>query len=574
MAPSTSRASSVARITSKRTATVWAALACAGAAVVLPGVAVAQAVVQRLPPPEEEALREALQALARNPEDMASLLIAGRSALVLGDSDAALGFFSRARDIDPGSDQALAGIAAVQVRRNDAVTAIALFDNVGPQALADPTIAAERALAYDLVGAQDRAQELYRAIMAKSPSEELVRRLSLSQAISGDREASEATLLPLLQRQNKSAWRTRAFALAILGADDEAVTVANAVMPAGLAREMEPFLRIMGRLTRAQQAAAANLGQFPGSNEIGRDTPEIAAYAAAPPTRTARRSPGEGLVPKGEPLGGPARQAAASPRREASAPPAARPDPRAEQPERLARQAATLRDQQQQRRRDGQADRADSPAPEPTPSPGLAAASPTPTPTSPPSARPEVATPVPAELPAQAAAQSPAPQSESNAATGFDLAQVPGTIRDEPVKQPVREPDFASAFGDIGKPDAKPEAEAASGAVDVTAIKPARPEPEDPPPPPHPARIWVQLGVGRDVDALAFDWRRLKRKYEILDGRDAYRAVLGQTNRMITGPFASRAEAMKMVTALKEEGHDSLIWRSGDGEEVVLLPDG
>ncbi|MXP10118.1 SPOR domain-containing protein [Pseudoblastomonas halimionae] len=544
-----------------------AALVCAGAAFALPEMAVAQEVVQRLPPPEEQALKEALQALARNPDDMRSLLIAGRSALVLGDSDAALGFFSRARDLDPGSDEALAGIAAVQVRRNDPVAAIALFDNVGEQALGDPVIDAERALAYDLVGAQGRAQTLYRAVMARSSSEELIRRLALSLAISGDREGSEATLLPLLQRQNKSAWRTRAFSLAILGASDEAVTVANAVMPAGLAREMEPFLRIMERLTRAQQAAAANLGRFPGSSEIGRDTPEIAAYAAQPPVRKPRRSAGDGLVPKGEPLGGPPRRAsAAAPSRQSSegqttAPPASRTD----EPDRLARQAATLRDQEEQRRREGPTGRSNPPATGPVAE----------NTTQPPA--PTVAEPVvqaPSQAPAQDVAQSPVREPSPTAGPGFDLATVPGTIRDEPVQEPAREPDFASAFGDIGKPDAMPEAEASSGAVDVTAIKPARPEPEDPPPPPNPARIWVQLGIGRDVDALAFDWRRLKRKYEILDGRDAYRSVLGQTNRMVTGPFASRAEAMKMVNALKEEGHESLVWRSGDGEEVVLLPDG
>ena len=183
MAPSIFRASSAARTTSKPLRTTLAALACAGAAPVLPFAIQAQEVVQRLPSAEERALTEALQTLARNPNERRALLTAGRSALALGDTDAALGFFSRLRDLDPGSSDALAGLAAVQVRRNEPVLALSLFDNVGDDALRDLSIVAERGLAYDLVGDQARAQAIYREALAVTRSEELVRRLSLSQAI-------------------------------------------------------------------------------------------------------------------------------------------------------------------------------------------------------------------------------------------------------------------------------------------------------------------------------------------------------------------------------------------------------
>lgn len=547
MAPSIFRASSVARTTSKPLRTTLAALACAGAALVLPVAIQAQEVVQRLPSAEERALTEALQTLARNPNERRALLTAGRSALALGDTDAALGFFSRLRDLDPGSSDALAGLAAVQVRRNEPVLALSLFDNVGDDALRDLSIVAERGLAYDLVGDQARAQAIYREALAVTRSEELVRRLSLSQAIAGDREASEATLLPLLQRQNKAAWRTRAFALAILGASDEAVTVANAVMPAGLAREMEPFLRIMPRLTAAQQAAAANLGQFPRSSQIGRDTPEIAAYVRSPQSAAqGRRQPGDGLVPQGQPFGPDAGTTQAS-----------RPEPadavtRDSDGEVLARQATTLRDRQS--RTAVPRERTDSaPAADPAPS-------------NPETRAGEVSR---STLPTQEQGAAAPVEQPVQPSAGFDLSQVPSTTREEPVAEP--EPDFASAFGDFARPTVDPDA--SEGGVDVTGIEPARPQPEDPPPPPNPARIWVQLGIGRDVDALAFDWRRLQRRHAQLEGRDGYRAGLGQTNRMVTGPFASRAEAMDLVNALKEAGHDSLVWRSEEGEEVILLPD-
>lgn len=557
MAPSTSRASSAVRTTSKLLRSALVALAFAGAPLVLPSGVQAQEVVQRLPSAEERALTEALQTLARNPRNSRALLTAGRSALALGDNDAALGFFSRARDVDPGSDDAMAGLAAVQVQRNEPVLAIALFDNVGPDALRDIAIVAEHGLAYDLVGDQARAQAIYRSALGVTRSDELLRRLSLSQAISGDREASEATLLPLLQRQDKAAWRVRAFALAILGASDEAVTVVEAMMPAGLAREMEPFLRIMPRLTRAQQAAAANLGRFPSTGAIGRDTPEIAAYVAGPQTAPPpRRQAGAGLVPQGAPLGqaAPATQARrAEPvrRSEPAATVAAGPD-RDSDGEVLARQAATLRDRQTSASRNGAIGPVAAPS---EPAPADSASSPQPT----------RFTLPPATRSAQAEESAPA----ADPAPAFDLSRLPSTPREEPAPEP--EPDFASVFADIGRPVV--DASASEGGVDVTAIVAAKPAPAEPPPPAHPARIWVQLGVGQDLDALAFDWRRLQRRHDELEGRDGYRASLGRTNRMITGPFASRADALAVVNALKEAGHDSLVWQSEEGEEVILLPE-
>lgn len=592
MAPSTSRASSVVRTTSKPLRSALAVLALAGAPLAMPAVVQAQGVVQRLPSAEERALTEALQILARNPDNARALLTAGRSALALGDVDAALGFFSRARDADPGSGDALAGIAAVQVRRGDPVGAIGLFDAAGEDALRDLAIMAERGLAYDMVGDQARAQAIYRQALGVTRSDELLRRLSLSQAISGNRDASEATLLPLLQRQDKAAWRTRAFALAILGASDEAVTVTDAVMPAGLAREMEPFLRIMPRLTRAQQAAAANLGRFPSATIIGRDTPEIAAYVGGPQSAPQpRRQAGQGLVPQGRPLGDPGGETQA--RRSEPAQPA-RTAPSAattgsSESERLARQAMSLRERQRRAAEQRTAVTAASPTQPPvsdTPAPSVPAASsaampserqetPFTLPTETQTAQIEpveiraAETPTAASLPSATAASPPA----SAAVPGFDLAQVPSSTQAEAVAEPAS--DFASVFGDIGKPAL--DAAASEGGVDVTGIRPARPAPPaaaDPPPPANPARTWVQLGIGRDVGALAFDWRRLQRRHGQLAGRDAYRVPLGQTNRMVTGPFASRAEALQLVNALKEEGHESLVWRSEEGEELTLLPDG
>src|SRR5690606_12488554 len=153
------------------------------------------------------------------------------------------------------------------------------------------------------------------------------------QAIAGDQQASEATLLPLLQRRDLAAYRTRAFALAIMGKADEAVSIAETMLPERLSDRISPYLRYMPRLTRSQQAAAANLGVFPQAAEIGRDDPAIAANGgqagAPPPVRTADAR----LVPAGEPLGSPPRGDSAPPLvRAAVQPPQVPPSPPAPAP--------------------------------------------------------------------------------------------------------------------------------------------------------------------------------------------------------------------------------------------------
>lgn len=120
--------------------------------------------------------------------------------------------------------------------------------------------------------------------------------------------------------------------------------------------------------------------------------------------------------------------------------------------------------------------------------------------------------------------------------------------------------------------------------MDITSIEPPReapkaePKPEPPKakaPPPKPvvpSRHWVQVATGRDTEALAFDWRRVKRKAGgLLDKSKAHTAAWGQNNRLVAGPFGSAKEADEMVTQLKEKGVDSFRFTSARGEDVNLL---
>lgn len=269
-----------------------------------PGAALAQEVVQALPDPAEAELSDALRRLARSPTSLPALLAAADASLKLDDVDAAHGFYTRAKAQAPQDGRVAAGLGVVALREGDAMMALDLFAEAEAAGENLAPLAAERGLARDLVGDNAGAQVLYRQALARSSSNEVTRRLALSQAIAGDAAASEATLLPLLQRQDQAAFRTRAFALAILGQDEEAITIAETMLPARLARRLAPFLRYMPRLTRAQQASAANLGRFPPAAQIGRDDPRIARYARGEVTVATSRAPDSRLIPGGAPLGG------------------------------------------------------------------------------------------------------------------------------------------------------------------------------------------------------------------------------------------------------------------------------
>ena len=54
----------------------------------------------------------------------------------------------------------------------------------------------------------------------------------------------------------------------------------------------------------------------------------------------------------------------------------------------------------------------------------------------------------------------------------------------------------------------------------------------------NPARQWVQVATGGDAKALAFDFRRLAKKYPALfKGHDGGTSEWGKTRRLVVGPF-------------------------------------
>jgi len=261
---------------------------------------VARAVVQSLPSAASQKLNAALARLARDPRDVSAFVDAGDAASAMGDLEAAVGFYRRAEQFAASDPRVKAGLAHALVLQGKPADAIPLFAQADVGG-AGSAIAADRGLAYDLVGDTATAQRYYRSVLAQRDDDEARRRLGISLAIAGDEAGSEAMLMPLLRKQDKPAWRAHAFAQAIAGKTTEAVSTVNAILPGTLAQSVSPYLRYMPRLTAAQQAAAANLGKFPRASEIGHDDPAIAAFAPVGGARLA--SADAALIPQGKPLG-------------------------------------------------------------------------------------------------------------------------------------------------------------------------------------------------------------------------------------------------------------------------------
>lgn len=467
-------------------------------------------VVQPLPGPEVARLNAALQRLAGDPQSVDALIDAGTAAISIGDVDAAIGFFGRADELSPGNPRAKLGMAAGFMRSERPIEALRLFAEAEKAGVSSVELAGDRGLAFDLVGDNAHAQEQYRDALRRNADDAIIRRLALSQAISGDKAAFEKTLLPMLQRRDLSAYRARAFGLAILGNAAEAQQIVDAVMPKPMADQIAPYLRYMPQLTKAQQAAAANLGRFPQTGQIGRDDPRLAQFAtsAAPAARQA----GANLEPRGAPLGSNAPDARRRPDRAGSGPAAA--------------------------------------------SGATGASSTTAARASLPPGQPQS----PVRPTSQAVPQE-------NSARQGNLARVVALQTDAPATQPQ---DLDQAFSNFSLPSASDTTRSAN-AVDITRIKPPR-EVVSPPPPKYPERIWVQVATGRDLAALKFDWRRLTRQApELLGKQTPHTVPWGVANRLLAGPYATAAAAREAINALKQKGIDTFVFTSTEGQAVPEL---
>ena len=248
------------------------------------------------PTPDADALAEAMRRLGANPRDLASLIQAGELSLKLGDVNAAASLLKRAENVDPMNGRVKAGMARILLTQERPGEALRYFDQAVGYGLDAATFAGDRALAYDLIGEQERAQRDYRVALRTGRSEEIARRYALSLGISGRRKEALAEIDDQVRRNDRSAWRVRAFVLAMTGDVPGAEKIASTMMPGGMGTALAPFFARLAALPAADRAFAVHFGELrptPQRLADARMVPPLPPLApeAAPPVQVAAAEP-------------------------------------------------------------------------------------------------------------------------------------------------------------------------------------------------------------------------------------------------------------------------------------------
>ena len=586
----------------------------------LAGTALAQPVlaqpaqVQAIRPSSAEDLNNNLARLASNPRDVTALIGAGEAALDMDDARAAAGFFARADTLAPNNGKVKAGLGRVMLKNQNPGEALRLFDQATRLGFPEATLLSDRGLAKDMTGDQAGAQRDYQAALHRTPDDvELTHRYAASLGISGQVDAAERVLKPLLYKSDRAAWRYRAFILAMNNRQADAKKIAEQTMPSQLASAILPYMQKMPYLTAAQKAAAVHFGHFPANvgSTIAPITPTAPAFAsvtpAAPPasqpvtqmppsrpTKQDRRSRRTETATRLAQAEAPSRSA---PVQSQPAPGSAASQMRAPSPQRTMQAAAPAAHVQGPPAPGFESVPAQNTAPaNPAPSQlnaiTLAQAS-VPRTTAPPQvqaaspAQPAVPPPEPAPAPAPATQQQqidPAvtrsladiihaidvPESERRSSVvAVDLSEV---AQIQAARRAERDAAATTAAEKAKKAAAaKAKAEADAKAKQLAEEKKKAAE-EKARLAANPARNWLQVGTGANKGALAFTMKGLRKKYDSLEPQDAWVASWGRTNRLLVGPFSSFTRAKTLEEKLKAAGADVFAWKSDAGEEVERLP--
>lgn len=490
-------------------------------------------------------LRDAMRRISFSPSDADALADAGNASLLLGDANAALNFFTRANAIRPNNSRIVSGLAIATVRTENPFEALRLFDDAVRLGASERSIAADRALAFDLLGNFGRAQQDYQLARTVASSDDIIIRQAVSLSLAGQKEQADAMLVPLLQRNSPTAWRARAFMLAARGDLRESNKVAQGFMDAPSAQKMERFFRLMPNLTGAQQASAIHLGHFPTSQSVGRDSEQVrrvAATAQQPAVGPAQNR----LIPSGAPLG---TKPTAARNAKSEAKPQSKPD------------------RKTQERAEVQAAAATAPRPDPVVAKvDLAAtvAGTTPSAQEPVSlAAAMPPQPAPAKIIAAPTAV-PASTASANASVGFSLDAIVGAIEiPESEQRPSEVPVDLKKLKPVTPKAAADASKAAK--IDPKAAAKAKLEAA------NPARIWVQIATG-EASGLGFDYRKLTKSNAVLfKAQKPWTSPWGKTARLLVGPFADVKAAKKWEGDFKKAGGDAFMWKSEIGVPVNAL---
>lgn len=652
----------------------------------VPAASPAQEVVQPLPgTTDADRLAEQMRALAANPRDLNALVAAADLSLSLGDLSGAASLYARAEKVSPNDPRIKAGEGAILVRSERPGEALRYFAQAEAAGYDVRRYAGDRGLAYDLIGQPERAQRDYRLAMQSGANDEVIQRYALSLGIVGQRDAALQLLDPLVRKQDRSAWRTRAFVLAMTGDQPGAAKIVTTMLPQGMAQGLLPFFQRLPALSPADRAFAVHFGEVHASPEriadarlapvlpqLAPERPPVALAAVQTPTRPTGRETRRGRTtretkqptvalaantpPVATPAGAPSYQAVTA------ALARVQPVPAATSPAPVTQASTTAMVQPLPSRAPAVPSATPTAAsaanvaiasaitrPVVTPAPATAnpatatvtpqqpvvtaAVAPTPataTPTKPAAVSTTVAStpatavvqPLPATRPAEVATATPIvsvppakPDSDSVLARIVASLSIPAS--ELGVTEPVRATPVPATADDtaarvLAEAKAKEERDAAAekalalkAAVDKRAAdrkaladkkalaakkladekaaaakkeaaekklaeakeaaeakKLARA---------NPSRIWVQVAGGANEDDLPKAWAAAKAKAPALAGKSGWKTPLRATNRVLTGPFKTDAEARSFVNQLTKQGIGAFTFTSDAGQVVERL---
>ena len=654
----------------------------------VPAVSPAQEVVQPLPgTTDADRLAEQMRALAANPRDLNALVAAADLSLSLGDLSGAASLYARAEKVSPNDPRIKAGEGAILVRSERPGEALRYFAQAEAAGYDVRRYAGDRGLAYDLIGQPERAQRDYRLAMQAGANDEVIQRYALSLGIVGQRDAALQLLDPLVRKQDRSAWRTRAFVLAMTGDQPGAEKIVTTMLPQGMAQGLLPFFQRLPALSPADRAFAVHFGEVHASPEriadarlapvppqLAPERPPVALAAVQTPTRPTGRETRRGRTTRETKQPTVALAAntpsvatpAAAPSFQAVTAALARvqPVPAATNPAPVTQASTTAMVQPLPSRA--------SAAPVATPTTASAAnvaiasaiTRPVVTPT-PATANPVAATATPQQpVVTVAAAVAPTPATATPtrpAAVSTTVASTPATAVVQPLLA-TRPAEVATATPIVSVPPAKPDSDSVLARIVASLSIPASElgvtEPVRAAPVPataddtaarvlaeakakeerdaaaekalalkaaadkraadrkaladkkalaakkladekaaaakkeaaekklaeakeaaeakklaraNPSRIWVQVAGGANEDDLPKAWAAAKAKAPALAGKSGWKTPLRATNRVLTGPFKTDAEARSFVNQLTKQGIGAFTFTSDAGQVVERL---
>lgn len=226
------------------------------------------------------------RALQFDPRHTSAYRAAAANAMARG-SDAEAGrYYSTWAGAEPRNPEPLIGLASTLITPQRPAEALVLLQRAEDLGGHPGRIAAQRGIAYDLLGDPAAAQRAYAVALDADPGDALTtQRMALSLALAGQ-DGAALTLMKRFGSEPESAEVRRALALihALAGRRTDAAEIAASLAPMAEARKLRSFYAQLARLAPRDRAVAVHLGMLPSG------APLVAVAGRAPPPRASARS--------------------------------------------------------------------------------------------------------------------------------------------------------------------------------------------------------------------------------------------------------------------------------------------